>query len=207
MTAFGGQALTAVETVDPGRYGLLDAYAGVGALGPYWKMTATTSAPVILGTVRYTGARVLKIRQFSLQFVVTTGYTAAQFKTFSLRKVTGYTAVDTGGTDVSAYFGAPKRTSSPAVSGITAVVAGVPGVVTNVGLTAGTRTPLNSVMQRTYYVGTAPAMLDTVGMSLDEPLCIQANEGVELLLLASAGSDTTGSMSFAAQFDWTEEDF
>jgi hypothetical protein len=199
---------TSLPTANVSEAGYLDAYSGIGALGPYWKMTATTSSPIILGTIRYTGNRLIKIRQFQFLNVVTSQYTAAQFITLAIRKVTGYTAIDTGGTDVTAYFGAPKKSTSPAVANIQAVVAGVPGTPSSIGLTAGTRTVLNSILQNTMYVGTTTIGNTTTNLSatLDEPLILSSNEGVEILLLVSA-TDTTGSFAITTQFDWTVEDF
>ena len=136
--------------------------------------------------------------------MVTTAYTTAGFKAVAVRKLEAYTAGDTGGTDVSAYFGTRKNSKSPAVTGITARVAGTPGTATATGLTAGTRTLCNSIFQRTFYASTAAAQ-DPISVSLDEPLVLRPNEGLEFILILSS-VDATGTMSFTSQFDWTVED-
>ncbi len=207
LTSGGAVAVSAqspLPIMPVGYDGDLDAYAGIGAMGPYAGMVATTSSPIILATVRNTSSRLMKVRQFSLQPLVTTVYAVASFKSIAVRKVEAYTAMDTGGTDVSSYFGARKKSASPALSGVSVRVAGTPGTATNTGLVAGTRTPLNPVFQTTFYVS-AVAAQTPIEISLDEPIVLVQNEGVEFILILSA-SDTTGSMSFTTQFDFTMED-
>lgn len=187
----------------------VDSYSGIGALGPYTQMVATSSSPIILASVRYTGSRRVQINQYRFSPFIDMSYPYIndQPLTVGLRKLELYTAEDTGGTNMSPYFGARKRSTSPAVSGFSVRIAGIPGTATSTGLTAGTRTPLNFSLQRTLKIpkSTTGDLADLTG-ALDDPIELLNGEGFELALIAAASSGDTGRMYLTAQFDWREVD-
>jgi hypothetical protein len=193
-----------------GPAGLLNSYAGIGAMGPYYGITATSSAPVILASFRYTGTRRLKLRGFAAKPIITTPFAANQFITVGIRLVTGYTVEDTGGTDVSAYFGAALTPETPAMTGLSARVAGVPGTPSATGLTAGTRTTSNFIQEDTFMIR---ANLSYTGdwfmMDVKDPVVLTANMGAEVCAIVSSPDaglgGVPGSMAVITHFDWTLE--
>ena len=187
-------------------------YAGIGSFGPYFGMSAILSSPVILGTVRYTGNRVMKLRGFQYKPVVPVAFTLDMFVTVGIRRVTNYTALDTGGTNVSQYFGAPLNGRTPPVECIDAVIATAGG---SAGLTAGTRTVSNYVVQDTVKFTKATTFDGAwYSMAVPFPVEISKNEGWELVALqmttdpsgVAKTPDTTGYAAVVGNYVWTVED-
>jgi hypothetical protein len=204
-----GEAVVCFDS--PSDAGMLNTYTGVGALGPYYGMTATTSSVKILTSFRYTGTRRLKLRGFAFKLLVITPFAAGQFLTMGIRPVTGYTVEDTGGTDVSAYFGAPLTPETPALTGLSARVAGVPGTPTATALSAGTRTPQNFVVEETVHIVPGLAYTgDWTDVHMPNPMVLTANMGAEICLMVGspdAGFNSVpGSIAAETRYSFTIED-
>lgn len=211
VTFTPSSAANPVSTVSPLAQGLLDTYGGVGALGPYYGMTATTSAPIILGSLLYTGTRRLKLRSFAFKLVVTTPFATNQFLTLGIRPVTAYTVEDTGGSDMSAYFGAPLTPETPALVGVKARVAGIPGTASATGLSAGTRVPQNFIIEDTVKINSGLTYTgDWAVIPVDPPNVLTTNMGVEICLLVAASDagvgGIPGSLAAETRYGFTIED-
>lgn len=175
------------------------AYGGIGSVGPFALAAATPAAPIIMGSLRYTGKNKLYIRSLDVQNFASVAFSAANLITFALRKVEAYASEDTGGTDVTAFFGARKSSSLPPVTGFSVRVAS-----SSAGLGAGTRVLLNPIAQNSFYVANA-AVGALPGYSRDfaEPIEIMPGEGVEFVTLL-ATADATVRLGKAISFDWFE---
>lgn len=94
----------------------VDGYSGIGALGPYSGMVATTSSPIILASVRYTGSRRVQIKQYRFSPWIDTvyPYTNDQPITVALRKLEAYSVEDSGGHQ---YVGLFRRAKTIDIAG------------------------------------------------------------------------------------------
>jgi hypothetical protein len=113
--------------------------------------------------------------------------------------VENYTVDASGGTDVTPYFGARRRSCEDQIAGLSVQMATPNG---SAGLTAGTRVPLNPFIQKTFKVPkTTTGELASITVPIVNPTELGHNEGAEIILIASSG-DTTGYLTITTQFDW-----
>jgi hypothetical protein len=178
---------------------IIGSYVGIGAIPPLAIAAASTGSPIILASIRYTGPNRVCLSQYSITSVAGVAFSAANALTIAVRKLEKYTAEDTGGLDVSAYFGARKSSIFPPVKGFSARIA-----TAAAGLVAGTYVALNSSVQVSAVVpsGTIGALPAIVG-TLSQPVEFVSGEGLELIVL-QATADATVRLGTAAQFDWYE---
>lgn len=135
----------------------------------------------IIGSIRWTNTDyAVVVQSFGFQFLTTTGFASADRIGMTAYKVTNYTAVDTGGTNVTSSFSAPTLSGMP-VSKVDSVVI-CSGATA--AMTAGTRTLGNAIYSSQSMVGTGsgtlqPGTIYQFKWNDDEPTILLANEGIE----------------------------
>jgi len=167
------------------RYGqkLGGAYKSTGSISitPTSSITSNGSTNGILGSIRWTNTDyAIVLQSFAIQLLSATGYTTAAPAGLAVFKVTGYTAADTGGTDVLSAFTTPSLTGMPASRVASASVC----VGATAAMTAGTRTIANPMYAVGAWAGTTPGIIQAgsqyqLSWDNDEPIILLANEGIE----------------------------
>jgi hypothetical protein len=167
------------------RYGskIGGAYKSAGSISitPTSSITSNGSTNGIIGSIRWTDTNyALVLQSFAIQLLSLTGYTTAAPAGISAFKVTGYTAADTGGTDVLSSFMTSSITGMPTsrISSVSVCVAAT------AAMTAGTRTIGNPVYAVGSWATTSPGIIQAgyqyqLSWDNDEPLVLLANEGIE----------------------------
>jgi hypothetical protein len=170
-----------------------------GALTVIAAGTATTGH---LAALRWAQATPCLIHSVDIEFLVTTGFTAAQALGFSLFKLTGYSVAHTAGTATVLGTTGKKRTTqaNSLVSDLRIAAA--------VALTAGTHTlDTAPVGQARFFTGAATAgtrlqqrllMTDPLGY----PLVLGANEGLLIRNEILMGAGGVGTLT--ATINWRE---
>jgi hypothetical protein len=181
------------------------AYVAVGAFpitGAYGGMASGT----IIGSIRWTDPNYhMVLRSFTMIPAVTTAFTVPQYIQIATYKLTNYTAEDTGGFDATPYFGTPKDSIYPALTGVSVRTASAG----TTGLTPGTRTRSNfTLISAPLWTGYTNGATNVMTVNLQGPdggpFILRANEGFEIVT-QGAETDATGSFAGGAVFNFTKE--
>ena len=216
-----GLSGTSLLTVDPTLTSARVATRPIEQLGTYsigaftGALTGVTSSASIFsfrfvaGTVG-TGAQLAILQKITLNFVLTTGFTAAQQLNYGAYVARSFTGADTGGTTVTMTGNSQKnRTNMP-----TSQMGTAGGILisTTGALTAGTRTLDGQAFAVTN--GWAGTTLATTGSQVlqqvvmyenvanEYPIIMANNEGFVINNITSMGA--TGVITVAIGVEWTE---
>ena len=122
----------------------------------------------------------LVIWGYSTQISVDSAFSTAQLITLTSYKASSFTVMDTGGVDASSGFGEPRCSTMPSLSSFGSFDIRVASAGTS-GLTAGTRTLSNAILEETIPTGTVAKSVSKAGQHVffvANPVLLHANEGV-----------------------------
>ena len=184
-------------------------YRSVGVLPATGAYGGGLAANSIIGSFMWkTPGYKAVIRSFDFDPATTTAFTTAQFLELAVYPIAACVTQDSGGTDLSAYFGNPTDSNFPAISSQTFTMRGANSGAT--GLAAGNCTQGNiAYISPLRYTGTSiPQGLYTSHYSLHTadgaPFVLHNGQGLRIRMLNGV-ADVTGSVAEIIQIGWTVE--
>jgi len=157
-----------------------------------------------IGTPLTDRRRLAVIQRLRVRGFTVAGYTGAQEVRLALFRLTGFTALHTGGTGAAALTPTPKRSDMPAtlmtgrIAGSDQLTAGTHVIDTD-PISAGVFAELAAAA--TVPKGAVEMFLSTEDL-IQHPIILQANEG--LLIRNEIAQGAGGSMRMVVEMDWLE---
>lgn len=167
----------------------------------------STGANAILASMRWTNTDyALVLTAFGIQISSSTGFASANQIGATIYKCTGYTTMDTGGTDVLSTFTTPTLTGMP-TSLLTNARMVTGGSATP--MTAGTRTLTNPIYAANAFVSTSAGIFQNAtiypfAFNEDEPIIILANEGIEYQITTGLTLPANKNLTIGLISTWAE---
>jgi hypothetical protein len=177
-------------------------YIGIGSIGPLYSIAAGSAIASVFWNNQDYSALITRI---GYGFLTPIAFTTPEFEFLTSYRYNG--TADSGGTDITSYFGTPVDSGMPSklTTGFTARIATSPSTP----LTQNTRTLSNIIYSEVAYcsakgISKAPSFID-LPVSINAPIILRKGEGIEIQnFTAIGGGSAAGAVTLTLFMNWLE---